>query len=230
MMIKGRKCSWSILNLTLGYFMRRQVIALAALTVTVIGNAGVGFAAPAKKADAPKVAAKAKAPEKKVAKTEVATASVPGEEVVYKIKLRADYSGSIEDATSDVITGGLLGKRSSWVVVRVNGNKVNLLHSTRLGNLLGQSRWYDHKVVAIRMCEADVFEDVENAKKSCKTVKSDTIEIPAGKSVYDMSFDFRYVEGGAPYMSTVQVSTEMQPEPPEGQKNCKNGLELCMPK
>lgn len=216
--------------------MKRQVIALAALTLTVMGSAGMGFAAPAKKADAPKVTAKAKvaekakAPEKKAAQAEVATASLPSQDAVYKVKLRADSSASIDDFSADVITGGLLGGRSSWVVVKVSGNKVSLLHSTRLGSLIGKSRWFDHKVIAIRMCAADAFDDTADAKKNCTTVKSDTIELPAGKSIYDVSLDFRYVEGGAPYKNTVQITSEMQPEPPEGQKNCKNGLELCMPK
>jgi hypothetical protein len=215
--------------------MKRQVIALAALTLTVMGSTGVGFAAPAKKADAPKAAAKAKVPEKaKVAEkkaptTQVAAASVPGEEVVYKIKLRGDGSGSTDDTEGGTILGIGSKRRSSWAVVRVNGNQVNILHSTRLGDLIGRSRWFDHKVIAIRMCDADSF-DTTDSKKNCKSVKSDTIELPAGKSLYDVSFDFRYVEGGAPYINTLQITPELQPEPPEGQKNCKNGMELCLPK
>jgi hypothetical protein len=196
--------------------MKRQIFAVAAVAVTVLGGATASMAAPTKaatKATAPKAAV-----EKPAAKTKevaaVSEAPAPAE-VTYKFESRQAGNNSGDDGVSNIVTGGLVKGRSEWIILKIlNGKQVKILHTTRVAGMLGNSRWFDHKPIALRVCVADSF-DVTDSKKNCTSVKSDTIDLPAGKSIYDLSFDIRYIEGGHPAINTVQLSPDMKPEPPE---------------
>jgi hypothetical protein len=196
--------------------MKRQFMAFTMIAATLLLSTVASVATPA-----PKTAPKSTLPQKpKVVKAipkpsqavAVPKAEAAPEEVTYKIEIRPQNGGNGEDGGFNIVTAGLVKGRSEWAVVKVlNGNQVKILHTTRIAGIVGNSRWFDHKPIALRMCVADSF-DVTDSKKNCKTVKSDTIDLPADKSLYDLSFDFRYIEGGHPYVQTIQISPDMQPE------------------
>ncbi|MCY6494263.1 hypothetical protein [Leptolyngbya sp. GGD] len=133
-------------------------------------------------------------------------------EETYKIELREISQPADNDSFASSMGFKKDRGRSEWAIVTVtNGKTVKIRHATRIANMIGFSRWFDHKVTAIRTCNGESF-DTNDTKKDCTITKGDTVTLPDGKTVNDVSFDFKYTEGGITYTRNVQVSSEMQPE------------------
>jgi len=96
--------------------------------------------------------------------------------------------------------------RAEWVVVTVNGKKVKLLHSTNIATTVGLRNWYDHPVTLIRMCLAEDFD-----AKNCKVTQGDEAELPKGKSIYDVSIDFKFIESDLVVTRSFQISKDTKP-------------------
>ncbi|BAU10794.1 hypothetical protein LEP3755_12860 [Leptolyngbya sp. NIES-3755] len=131
---------------------------------------------------------------------------------VYKVELREIARPADNDSFAASMGFARDRGRSEWAVVTVtDGKTVTIRHATRIENMIGMSRWFDHKVTAIRMCNGESF-DTNDTKKDCTITKGNTVRLPAGKAVNDVSFDFKYTEGGIGYTRNVQISPEMKPE------------------
>jgi hypothetical protein len=127
-------------------------------------------------------------------------------ETVYKIRMR--------DATPGNVNPGVFASsgdldREEWVILTVIDNKqAKIRHTTGIKNQTWFNRtWFDHPATAIRMCVTDGFD-----KRDCQTIKGDTIPLPQGRALHELSFDFQYTEGGAVYNRSVQVTPETKPQ------------------
>jgi hypothetical protein len=138
-------------------------------------------------------------------------------EETYKIELREIAQPS---DNSGFAGGGAFKKdrgRSEWAVVTVTDKtKVKIRHATRIENFVHMSRWFNHPVTAIRMCNGEAF-DTNDTKKDCTVRKSDVITLPKGKTIHDVTFDFKYTEGGIPYTRSAQIAPELRPAEYEAQ-------------
>ena len=140
-------------------------------------------------------------------------------EVTYKIELR-EIAQPADNDTFAIGQGFKKDRgRSEWAVVSViDQTTVKLRHATRVSKMFGLSNWFDHKVTAIRMCQGESF-DTNDTKKDCTIHKGDTVKLPKGKTVHDMTFDVKFTEGGIPYTRSVQVSEDRTPEAPAAAKS-----------
>jgi len=138
--------------------------------------------------------------------SQVVMAAAIAQEAVYKVRLRDVSTGNANQAS--VFSSGDLD-REEWVVVTVVDNKqVKVRHSTSVKNKFwGTRQWHDHPATALRVCVSDGFD-----KKDCQTATSDTVALPAGKSIYDVAIDFKYSEGGNLYTRSVQLTPEVKPQ------------------
>jgi hypothetical protein len=66
------------------------------------------------------------------------------------------------------------------------------------------------------MCNGEAF-DTNDTKKDCTVRKSDVITLPKGKTINDVTFDFKYTEGGVPYTRSAQIAPELRPVESEAQ-------------
>ena len=135
-------------------------------------------------------------------------------DVTYKIELR-EISQPADNDTFAIANGFKKDRgRSEWAVVNItDSTTVKLRHATRIANFIGISNWHDHKVTAVRMCLGESF-DTNDTKKDCTIHKGDTVKLPKGKTVHDVTFDIKFTEGGIPYTRSVQVSEDRTPEAP----------------
>lgn len=138
--------------------------------------------------------------------SQVVMAAAIAQEAVYKVRLRDVATGNANQGS--VFSSGDLD-REEWVVVTVVDNKkVKVRHSTSVKNKIwGTRQWYDHPATALRVCLSDGFD-----KKDCQTTNTDTADLPAGKSIYDVAIDFKYSEGGSIYTRSIQLTPEVKPE------------------
>jgi hypothetical protein len=121
-------------------------------------------------------------------------------------KLRIDSKSS---ASTD--TWSLSGSEANeeWAVIRVkDGREFKIYHSTLLVNKTwGTRQWFDHPVTAMKVCLTDGFE-----KKDCQVVESDTMKMPKGMSIHNLSIDFKYSESGRSFTKNVTVAKDAKPE------------------
>lgn len=97
--------------------------------------------------------------------------------------------------------------RQEWIVIAVDGRKIQIRHSTSVANFVGMRSWYDHPATLIRLCVEEGFEH-----KNCRTTKGDIATLPKGRSIYDMGIDFKYVESGVVVARSLQLSSDLKPE------------------
>jgi hypothetical protein len=144
----------------------------------------------------------------------LSTIAAQAAEVTYKIELR-EISQPVDNDLFAIANGFKKDRgRSEWAVVDITDNTtVKLRHATRVSNMIGMSNWFDHKVTAIRMCRGEAS-DVNDTKKDCTIHKGDTVKLPTGKTIHDVTFDIKFTEGGVPYTRSVQVSDDRIPEAP----------------
>jgi hypothetical protein len=122
---------------------------------------------------------------------------------VFKLQVVSDgHSGTVPFTPIPVDTS-----RQEWIVITVNGQKVQIRHSTTVANFIGMRSWYDHPATLIRLCIEEGFEH-----KNCQTTKGDTAILPKGKTIYDMGVDFKYVESGVVVTRNFQLSSDFKPE------------------
>jgi hypothetical protein len=122
---------------------------------------------------------------------------------VYKLQVVSDgRSGTLPFTPIPVDTS-----RQEWVVITVNGRKVQIRHTTTVANFVGMRSWYDHPATLIRLCVEEGFEH-----KNCQTTKGDIATLPKGKTIYDMGVDFKYEEGGVVVTRNFQLSPDFKPE------------------
>jgi hypothetical protein len=132
-------------------------------------------------------------------------------EETYKIELREIAQPADNDTFAKKQGFGKDRGRSEWAVVTVIDKKqVKIRHATRIQNMIGMSKWFDHNVTAIRICNGEAF-DTNDTKKDCTTHKGDIVDLPAGKTVNDVTFDFKFTEGGVPYTRSTQIAPELKP-------------------
>jgi sulfur carrier protein ThiS len=129
---------------------------------------------------------------------------IPAQAVeVFKLQVVSDgHSGTVPFTPIPVDTS-----RQEWIVITVNGRKVQIRHSTTVANFVGMRSWFDHPATLIRLCVEEGFEH-----KNCQTTKGDTATLPKGKTIYDMGIDFKYVEGGVVVTRNFQLSPDFKPE------------------
>jgi len=133
-------------------------------------------------------------------------------EETYKVELREIARPADSDSFAASMGFAKDRGRSEWAIVTVtDGKTVKIRHATRIENMIGMSRWFDHNVTAIRICNGESF-DMNDTKKDCAITKGDTVTLAAGKTVNDVALDFKYTEGGIAYTRNVQISSEMKPE------------------
>jgi hypothetical protein len=140
--------------------------------------------------------------------SQVAMLSAIAAETVYKVRLRDVATGNANQAS--VFSKGDLD-RQEWVVITVtNGKQVKVMHQTSVKNKFwGTRQWFDHRATSIRICETDGFD-----KTNCQTAEGDTIAMPSGKAIHQVSIDFKYDEGGSLYTRSIQLSKDIKPETP----------------
>jgi hypothetical protein len=132
-------------------------------------------------------------------------------EETYKIQLREISQPADNDSFAASLGFKRDRGRAEWAVVTLTDSKtVKIRHATRIGEIFSY-RWFDHPATAIRMCNGESF-DTNDSKKDCTIIKGDTVTLPQGKMLQDISFDFKYTEGGIVYTRNVQVSPDMKPE------------------
>jgi hypothetical protein len=133
-------------------------------------------------------------------------------EETYKIELREIAQPADNSSTKKNILSKDRG-RSEWAVITlIDKTQVKIRHATRIENAIGMSKWFDHNVTAIRMCNSEAFDT--NDKKDCTTHKGDIVSLPKGKTIHDLTFDFKFTEGGVPYTRSVQIAEEIKPVEP----------------
>jgi hypothetical protein len=135
----------------------------------------------------------------------VAIAPAIAAEETYKIELR-EIAKPSDNSDFEKDEG-----RSEWVIITViNQKQMKIRHATRISNLIGFSRWFDHNVTAIRMCSGEAF-DFNDTPKDCTIHKGNVVDLPVNKTVNDFTFDFKFTEGGIPYTRSTQISPELKP-------------------
>ncbi len=122
----------------------------------------------------------------------------------YKLRINTKSSNSTD-------TWSLAGVEANeeWAVIKVkDGKEFKIYHSTLLANKTwGTRQWFDHPVTAMRVCQTDGFE-----KKDCQVIESDTMTMPKGMSIHNLSIDFKYSESGQSFTKNVTVAKDAKPE------------------
>jgi hypothetical protein len=122
----------------------------------------------------------------------------------YKLRINSKSSASTD-------TWSLSGVEANeeWAVIKVkDGKEFKIYHSTLLANKTwGTRQWFDHPVTAMKVCQTDGFE-----KKDCQVVESDTMVMPKGMSIHNLSIDFKYSESGQSFTKNVTVAKDAKPE------------------
>lgn len=122
-------------------------------------------------------------------------------------KLQLDTQGSSGFSLVNLLPVPLINtNREEWVIVTVKNGAVKILHSTSMTNILGLRQWFDHPATLIRTCPGDAFDE-----KNCQITEGDTVEIPAGKDIYDLAFAFKFVEGSSVATRSFQISRNLKP-------------------
>jgi hypothetical protein len=100
------------------------------------------------------------------------------------------------------------GNHTSWAVVKINSRReFKVYHTTHLTRGMLVNRWFDHPVIAMKVCVTDGFDTSD-----CKVVESDTATIPEGKTISDLSISIRYSESGDEYTDTFKIPKDAKPE------------------
>jgi hypothetical protein len=124
-------------------------------------------------------------------------------EVTYKQRLDIQME---DGTTQQVYTSGNYFYRE-WAIVKVKDDRVfSVYHTTHRSRGIFQ-RWFDHKVIAMKICVTDGFD-----QSDCKVVNSDTAEIPAGKTIRDLSIEIKYNENGRDFRSKFAIPSSAKPE------------------
>jgi ABC-type bacteriocin/lantibiotic exporter with double-glycine peptidase domain len=124
-------------------------------------------------------------------------------EVTYKQRLEIPMS---DGSTQQVYTSGNYLYRE-WAVVKVKNDRVfSVYHTTQRSRGVFQ-RWFDHKVIAMKICVTNGFDLTD-----CQVVNSDTAEIPEGKTIRDLSIEIKYSENGRDNHSKFTIPSSAKPE------------------
>lgn len=126
-------------------------------------------------------------------------------EVTYKQRLDIPMSDGSTEQSYKIGNYGYL----EWAVVTVkNDRNFSVYHATqRIGGFLQGPRWFDHKVIAMKICVTDGFD-----QSDCKVVNSDTAEIPEGRTIRDLSIEIKYNEDGRDSRRRFTIPGSAKPE------------------
>jgi hypothetical protein len=120
-------------------------------------------------------------------------------------KLRIDTKSSV---STDTWSLSGFEANEEWAVIKVKGREFKIYHSTLLVNKTwGSRQWFDHPVTAMKVCLTDGFE-----KKDCQVIESDTMTMPKGISIHNLSIDFKYSESGRSFTKNITVAKDAKPE------------------
>ncbi len=97
--------------------------------------------------------------------------------------------------------------RQEWVVITVDQQNVTVFHTTSVANFIGLRTWHDHPAIMIRICVNQGFEQI-----NCQTTEGDTAALPEGKTIYDITLDFQYIESGVVITRSVHLAPDFKPE------------------
>jgi hypothetical protein len=110
------------------------------------------------------------------------------------------------------------GDYTSWAVVKVNRQReFKVYHTTNFRRGMLVNHWFDHPVIAMKVCVSDGFDTSD-----CKVFDSDTATIPEGKTIKDLSISIRYSESGNEYTNTFKIPKDAKPDNPKRGMRCSD--------
>lgn len=127
---------------------------------------------------------------------------------VYKLQISSTGGGGLSLPIPLPAPIPIDTSRQEWIVITVDPNGyLTVRHTTSVVNLIGFRTWHDHPATSIKVCRTQGFELTD-----CTTTMGDRALLPEGATIYDVTIEFKYVEGGLIQTQKLQLAEDVQPE------------------